>query len=152
MKHQIMSFFLFYFEMISQFIMYFVVLICCRASSLIFCCGSEKQIVEPYKSRLCLFISTHNYCCDCCVFVCTYRSVRLFTGPQCKEQYPGKHKRRTRGTETGSTFVIHHGSVGGYVIELTRDFRKVMEPTTASCLKVSGLQLAHWGILPWLCM
>ena len=34
-----------------------------------------------------------------------------------------------------------------HVIELTGDFRKVMEPFTASCL-VSGLQLAHWGIPP----
>ncbi|GFG29694.1 hypothetical protein Cfor_03744 [Coptotermes formosanus] len=33
------------------------------------------------------------------------------------------------------SFVIHRGDVGGYVIELTRDFRKVMEPFTASCLK-----------------
>lgn len=33
------------------------------------------------------------------------------------------------------SFVIHRGSVGGYAIELTRDFRKVMEPFTASCLK-----------------
>jgi len=50
------------------------------------------------------------------------------------------------------SFVIHRGSVGGYVIELTRDFRKVMEPFTASCLKVSGLHLAHWGISPCLHM
>ena len=48
------------------------------------------------------------------------------------------------------SFVIHRGSVGGYVVELTRDFRKVMEPFTASCLKVSGLQIAHWGTPPWL--
>jgi hypothetical protein len=48
------------------------------------------------------------------------------------------------------SFVIHRGDVGGYVIELTRDFRKVMEPFTASCLKVSGLQLAKWGLPPWL--
>jgi ribosome biogenesis protein SSF1/2 len=41
------------------------------------------------------------------------------------------------------SFVIHRSSVGGYVIELTRDFRKVMEPFTASCLKVNGLQVAH---------
>jgi ribosome biogenesis protein SSF1/2 len=40
--------------------------------------------------------------------------------------------------------VIHRGSVGGFIIELTRDFRKVMDPFTASCLKVSGLQLPHW--------
>ena len=50
------------------------------------------------------------------------------------------------------SFVIHHGSVCGYVIELKRDFRKVMEPFTASCLTVSGLQSAHWGIPPWLHM
>lgn len=33
------------------------------------------------------------------------------------------------------SFVIHRGNVGSYVIELTRDFRKVMEPFTASSLK-----------------
>ncbi|CAG2054965.1 unnamed protein product [Timema podura] len=33
------------------------------------------------------------------------------------------------------SFVIHRGSVGKYVQELTRDFRKVMEPYTASSLK-----------------
>jgi ribosome biogenesis protein SSF1/2 len=36
------------------------------------------------------------------------------------------------------SFVIHRGNVGGYVMELTKDFRKVMEPFTASSLKVSG--------------
>lgn len=36
------------------------------------------------------------------------------------------------------SFVIHRGSVGGFVVELTKDFRKVMEPFTASSLKVSG--------------
>nr|CAD7428561.1 unnamed protein product [Timema monikensis] len=34
------------------------------------------------------------------------------------------------------SFVIHRGSVGKYVQELTKDFRKVMEPFTASSLKV----------------
>jgi len=48
------------------------------------------------------------------------------------------------------SFVIHRNSVGGYISELTRDFRKVMEPFTASCLKVSGLQLARWVIPSWL--
>jgi ribosome biogenesis protein SSF1/2 len=36
------------------------------------------------------------------------------------------------------SFVIHRGSVGGYVTELTKDFRNVMEPFTASSLKVCG--------------
>lgn len=36
------------------------------------------------------------------------------------------------------SFVIHRGIIGGDVIELTKDFRKVMEPFTASSLKVSG--------------
>ncbi|KAG8238449.1 hypothetical protein J437_LFUL002906 [Ladona fulva] len=34
------------------------------------------------------------------------------------------------------SFVIHRGIVGGYVKELTKDMRKVMEPFTASALKV----------------
>jgi ribosome biogenesis protein SSF1/2 len=40
--------------------------------------------------------------------------------------------------------VLHRGSVGVFIIEFTRDFRKVMEPFTSSCLKVSGMQLADW--------
>jgi hypothetical protein len=50
------------------------------------------------------------------------------------EEEPGELKQAPH------SFVIHCGSVG-YVTELTRHFRKVMEPFTASCLKVRGLQL-----------
>lgn len=35
------------------------------------------------------------------------------------------------------SFVIHRGLSGGHTLELTKDFRKVMEPFTASSLKVS---------------
>lgn len=35
------------------------------------------------------------------------------------------------------SFVIHKGLPGGHVLELTKDFRKVMEPFTAASLKVS---------------
>lgn len=34
------------------------------------------------------------------------------------------------------SFVIHKGLNGGYVGDLTKDFRKVMEPYTATSLKV----------------
>lgn len=34
------------------------------------------------------------------------------------------------------SFVIHKGLPGGHILELTKDFRKVMEPFTATCLKV----------------
>lgn len=34
------------------------------------------------------------------------------------------------------SFVIHKGLPGGHTLELTKDFRKVMEPFTASALKV----------------
>lgn len=34
------------------------------------------------------------------------------------------------------SFVIHRGSVGKTIVDFTRDFRKVMEPFTASSLKV----------------
>lgn len=34
------------------------------------------------------------------------------------------------------SFVIHKGVPGGHILELTKDFRKVMEPFTASSLKV----------------
>lgn len=34
------------------------------------------------------------------------------------------------------SFVIHKGLTGGSTLELTKDFRKIMEPFTASSLKV----------------
>lgn len=34
------------------------------------------------------------------------------------------------------SFVIHKGLPGGHISELTKDFRKVMEPFTAASLKV----------------
>lgn len=34
------------------------------------------------------------------------------------------------------SFVIHKGLTGGNTLELTKDFRRVMEPFTASSLKV----------------
>ena len=34
------------------------------------------------------------------------------------------------------SFVIHKGLPGGHTLELTKDFRKVMEPFTASSLRV----------------
>lgn len=34
------------------------------------------------------------------------------------------------------SFVIHRGLPGGHIVELTKDFRKVMEPFTAVSLKV----------------
>lgn len=34
------------------------------------------------------------------------------------------------------SFVIHKGLPGGHTVELTKDFRKIMEPFTASSLKV----------------
>ena len=133
--------------------MYFVILFCCQASSVVFCCGSEKQIVEPYKSRLHLIISISLLVVTTvCLSVhrdlsaCLQgRSARNNIQANAEEE-PEELKRAP------DSFVIHRGSVGGYVIELTRDFRKVMEPLTASCLKVSGLQLAHRGISPWLHM
>lgn len=35
------------------------------------------------------------------------------------------------------SFIIHRGLPGGHITELTKDFRKVMEPFTASHLKVT---------------
>lgn len=34
------------------------------------------------------------------------------------------------------SFVIHRGLPGNHILELTKDFRKVMEPFTATALKV----------------
>ena len=35
------------------------------------------------------------------------------------------------------SFIIKHGQVGSSISQLVRDFRKVMEPNTATRLKVS---------------
>lgn len=37
------------------------------------------------------------------------------------------------------SFVIHRGVPGGHIDEITQDFRKVMEPFTASNLKVRAV-------------
>ena len=55
-------------------------------------------------------------------------------------------KNRTHLKDTSSqtttdglpkSFIIKHGQVGSSLTQLVRDFRKVMEPNTASRLKVS---------------
>jgi hypothetical protein len=69
----------------------------------------------------------------------------------------GKRKRRGRcvknntnvniepeeTVEAPHSFVIHKGLPGGNLLELTKDFRKVMEPFTAISLKVSLIII--WG-------
>lgn len=40
-------------------------------------------------------------------------------------------------TQAPHSFVIHRGLSGGHIVELTKDFRRIMEPFTASHLKVS---------------
>ena len=37
---------------------------CCHASSVVFCCGSEKQIVEPRKNRM--YLMSHRASCHTC--------------------------------------------------------------------------------------
>ena len=41
-------------------------------------------------------------------------------------------------TTTPKSFIIKHGPVGSSLTQLVRDMRKVMEPNTASRLKVGG--------------
>jgi hypothetical protein len=124
--------------------MYFVVLICCRVSSLVFCCGRESCIqflvhIISVVTAVCL--SVHRDLCACLQDCSARNNIEANA-----EEEPEELKRAPH------SFVIHRGSVGGYVIEVTRDFRKVMQPFTASCLKFSVLQVAHWGIPPWLYM
>jgi ribosome biogenesis protein SSF1/2 len=76
----------------------------------------------------------------------------LFTGPSARNNIQANIEEPEEMRRTPHAFVICHGSVGSYVIELTRDFREVMESFTASCLKVSGWQLSPWGLPPWLHM
>lgn len=40
-------------------------------------------------------------------------------------------------TRAPHSFVIYRGSVGRTVVDFTKDFRKVMEPFTASSLRVN---------------
>lgn len=40
-------------------------------------------------------------------------------------------------TRAPHSFIIHKGLPGGHVFELTKDFRRVMEPFTATSLKAS---------------
>lgn len=39
-------------------------------------------------------------------------------------------------TQAPHSFVIHKGLPGDHIVELTKDFRKLMEPFTATALKV----------------
>ena len=47
-------------------------------------------------------------------------------------------KGDTAPTGTPKSFIIKHGQVGSSLTQLVRDMRKVMEPNTASRLKVRG--------------
>jgi ribosome biogenesis protein SSF1/2 len=47
-------------------------------------------------------------------------------------------KADTTSTGTPKSFIIKHGQVGSSLTQLVRDIRKVMEPNTASRLKVRG--------------
>jgi ribosome biogenesis protein SSF1/2 len=51
------------------------------------------------------------------------------------------HVKQDRTVEPGvpRSFVIKHGQVGGSLAQLVRDVRQVMEPNTASRIKVSGI-------------
>lgn len=56
---------------------------------------------------------------------------------RCVRKNTNVHNEPEEFIQAPHSFVIHRGIPGGYVEELTRDFRKVMEPFTASGLKVS---------------
>ena len=57
---------------------------------------------------------------------------------------------------TPSSFIIKHGQVGSSLAQLVRDLRKVMEPNTATRLKVCchliiiPVSLSHWYILAYM--
>jgi len=48
----------------------------------------------------------------------------------------GTNAREARSDGTPKSFIIKHGQVGSSLTQLVRDMRKVMEPNTASRLKV----------------
>lgn len=49
-------------------------------------------------------------------------------------------------TRAPHSFVIHRGSIGKHVMQLMKDFRKVMEPFTASSLKVSVILVLVYSL------
>jgi hypothetical protein len=85
-------------------------------------------------------------------------STRIFaqaTSPQKIMARRRKNRTHLKGPATQSTsntsndgspksFIIKHGQVGSSLTQLVRDMRKVMEPNTASRLKVSPT-LIHLG-------
>ena len=50
-------------------------------------------------------------------------------------------------TGVPKSFVIKHGQVGASLTQLVRDIRKVMEPNTASRLKVGYRSMGAWHLL-----
>lgn len=48
----------------------------------------------------------------------------------------GANARETHPDGVPKSFIIKHGQVGSSITQLVRDMRKVMEPNTASRLKV----------------
>lgn len=53
----------------------------------------------------------------------------------------------TAGDGSPKSFIIKHGQAGSSLTQLVRDVRKVMEPNTASRLKVSPMHY-HIQLLP----
>lgn len=50
----------------------------------------------------------------------------------------------TAGTDGApKSFIIKHGQVGSSIAQLVRDIRKVMEPNTASRLRVRAILVIH---------
>jgi ribosome biogenesis protein SSF1/2 len=49
------------------------------------------------------------------------------------------------------SFIIKHGQVGSSLTQLVRDLRKVMEPNTASRLKVSSVHFVCLFLVAYLC-
>jgi ribosome biogenesis protein SSF1/2 len=57
----------------------------------------------------------------------------------------GQVQREEVASGVPKSFIIKHGQVGASINQLVRDMRKVMEPHTASRLKVRVITL-HYGL------
>lgn len=55
---------------------------------------------------------------------------------RCVKKNTNVHNEPEELTNAPHSFVIHKGLPGGHVLDLTKDFRKVMEPFTATSLRV----------------
>jgi ribosome biogenesis protein SSF1/2 len=56
-------------------------------------------------------------------------------------------KKEETSSGVPKSIIIKHGQIGSSLAQLVRDMRKVMEPNTASRLKVRKIHFSYLGLL-----